>query len=144
MSIALACLRDALLALRVARAPLIIVLLASLSLAAPPQTHEVYLILVQDLLYVGQWREVGLSLLALVLMRTALWCAAARLVAALRNAFAPEVRDGPYHTILDWTPMVIATLPIFAVALGLSRAPRVSASPDVLQTFFAPIAEAMF
>src|SRR5262245_57270608 len=135
MSIGLAWLRDVRLALRVFRAPFLISLFAALFLAAPPQTLEIYSILVQDLLYAGRWRELALAIPGLVLMSAAIWFATARLTSTLRHKFTPESADSPYGPTLDLAPKLLATLPIFAVAMGLWSAPRL-ANSEILQTFF--------
>src|SRR5262249_58142267 len=59
------------------------------------------------------------------------------------DRFTREGVDGTYDVTLDVAPKLLATLPIFAVAMGLWLAPRLTASPDILQAFFELIGTAL-
>ena len=134
---------DVLAMMRITRMPLLISLSASIFLALPPQTLEVYRLLVQSLVMdqladepdlttttAFSWlrllwngvrnREVVLGVLCILIMSICLWYMAAYVTLSLRGFYPHDSRT--VRAIATWAPRVIGTLPLLAFAFGIYRA----------------------
>jgi hypothetical protein len=124
--------RDVLLALGVVRIPLVISVVAAVFFGFVDQITEIYNIMVQHVVYgavTSQGKLLGvlwstsllvlLSMLPFVLMSFVIWYVTQRLVDVSQyNTTKPWDAHGPYDVVLEWAPGSLATLPLFAVALG--------------------------
>jgi hypothetical protein len=145
--------RDVLLALGVVRIPLVISVAAAVFLGFVPQIIEIYNIMVQQVVD-GAVTPKGtllvvllltlllvlLSMLPFVLMSFVIWYVTRRLVDVSRNnTMKPWDAQGPYDVVLEWAPGGLATLPIFAVAYGMYKAPKIGFNPEILSAHMSSV-----
>jgi hypothetical protein len=138
--------RDILSACRILRLPLVISLVASAVLVFPPQTLELYRVLLQNAYMDSQWHEkfgafgeqprwydfahfaltaatspeIAFGFAGLLIMALCIWYMAHRLAELLGDRVPPGSRTGA--AILFFGPSLLGALPIFAVAIGLCGA----------------------
>ncbi|HUU24272.1 MAG TPA: hypothetical protein VMW68_01710 [Methyloceanibacter sp.] len=104
--------------LNVVRVPLAVAILASLALYVPPQTHEIYRILAQDIQ--TDWAQIFASYVSLFLAGWILWRTAYYLTKAL-PADSPSGQPVESKT-RRWLPRLIGTAPIVACGFGILHA----------------------
>jgi len=104
--------------LNIVRVPLAVAVLASLALYAPPQTHEIYRILAQDIQ--TDWPQILASYVSLFLAGWILWNTAYYLTQKL----ADDSGSGKpaKSTLRRWLPRLIGAAPIIACGFGILRA----------------------
>jgi hypothetical protein len=104
--------------LNIVRVPLALAVLASLALYVPPQTHEIYRILAQDIQ--TDWTQILASYVSLFLAGWILWNTAYYLTQTL--ATEPTSGKSVDSIILRWLPRLIGTAPIVACGFGILHA----------------------
>ena len=104
----------------IVRVPLAVAVLASVALSVPPQTHEIYQILAQDLQ--TDRSQIIASYASLFLAAWILWDSAYCLTQTLAAKLAPG--RSVDSILLRWLPRLIGTAPIVACAFGILHAQR--------------------
>jgi hypothetical protein len=104
--------------LNIVRVPLAVAVLASLALYVPPQTHEIYRILAQDIQ--TDWTQILASYVSLFLAGWVLWGTAYCLTQTLATESTSE--KSVESIILRWLPRLIGTVPIVACGFGILHA----------------------
>ena len=101
--------------LNMVRVPLAVAVLASLALYGPPQTHEIYRILAQDL--PTDWPQILASYVSLFLAGWILWTTAYYLT----QTPADDSGSGKSadSLMLRWLPCLIGAAPIVACGFGI-------------------------
>jgi hypothetical protein len=104
--------------LNIVRGPLAVAVLASLVLYLPPQTHEIYRILAQDIQ--TDWTQILASYVSLFLAGWILWNTAYYLTQTL--ATEPTSGKSADSIMLRWLPRLIGAAPIVACGFGILHA----------------------
>jgi len=101
--------------LNIVRVPLAVAVLASLALYVPPQTHEIYRILAQDIQ--TDWPQILASYVSLFLAGWILWNTAYYLTQALaKDSASGKSADS---RLLRWLPRLIGIAPLVACGFGI-------------------------
>jgi hypothetical protein len=131
-----AVIRDVFWGLRIMAAPVVLAICAMVALYVPDQTLEIYRVIVEDLVrtwedpvtlgttrtiaMIAASREASLSVVGLIGMAFAFWYVARLL--GLKFAENLPAQSRVTRIAARWIPVVIALLPILAVAYGIRRA----------------------